>query len=165
MHNRRTVVTIKREEEMVTVRKATVRDQEAVLDLIRQLMSSAAEDSPINRPSAVDTFQQVIEEGLGTVLLAEEDGQALGLITLSYPVAIRCAGRYSCIEEFIVTEDARGKGVGGKLLKAAIETATEKGCFELQVNRPSEVGYPVYLRYGWQDLGKHLNLYPGKADQ
>jgi len=147
---------------MVTVRKATVKDREVVLDLIRQLMSSASEDSPINQPAAMETFQRVVEEELGTVLLAEEDGDALGLITLSYPTAIRCGGSYSCIEEFIVTEDARGKGVGGKLLKAAIQTATEKGCYELQVNRPSEVGYPVYLRYGWKDLGKHLNFYPGR---
>ena len=48
------------------------------------------------------------------------------------------------------------------LLEAAIARAREKGCAELQVNRPSEMGYPVYLRHGWQDLGRHLNLYPGR---
>ena len=82
----------------------------------------------------------------------------IGLITLSYPTAIRCGGKYSCIEEFIVSEQARGKGVGGKLLEAAIAEATARGCYQIQVNRPSEIGYPVYLRHGWEDLGKHLDM-------
>lgn len=147
---------------MVNIREATIEDQKEVFDLLRQLMTSANTDSPINQPSAIDTFRQVIEEGKGTVLVAEEDGKMLGLLTLSYPVAIRCGGIYSCIEEFIVTEEARGKGVGGKLLETAISKAAEKGCYELQVNRPSELGYPVYMRHGWKDLGKHLNFYPGR---
>ncbi|UCB43512.1 MAG: GNAT family N-acetyltransferase [Dehalococcoidales bacterium] len=147
---------------MVNIREATIEDQKEVFDLLRQLMTSATTESPINQPSSIETFRQVIEEEKGTVLVAEEDGQMLGLLTLSYPVAIRCGGIYSCIEEFIVTEQARGKGVGGGLLEAAISKATEKGCYELQVNRPSELGYPVYMRHGWKDLGKHLNYYPGR---
>ena len=147
---------------MVNVREATTEDQEQVFDLLRQLMTSATAESPINQPSAAETYRQVIEEGKGTVLIAEENGKMLGLVTLSYPVAIRCGGIYSCIEEFIVTEQARGKGVGSKLLEATIKKATEKGSYELQVNRPSELGYPVYLRQGWKDLGKHLNYYPGR---
>ncbi|MCK9276377.1 MAG: GNAT family N-acetyltransferase [Syntrophales bacterium] len=146
---------------MVIIREATLEDQDQVFERLRQLMSSAQEiQSAINEPGAVTTFRQIVSQGLGTVLVAEEDGSILGLVTLSYPVAIRCGGVYACIEEFIVSPSARGKGVGGKLLQAAIKTATEKGCFEIEVNRPSELGYPVYLRNGWQDLGKHLNFYP-----
>jgi L-amino acid N-acyltransferase YncA len=147
---------------MVNIREATINDQEEVFDLLRQLMTSATAESPINQPSAAETYRQVIDEEKGTVLIAEEDGKMLGLVTLSYPVAIRCGGIYSCIEEFIVTEQARGKGVGSGLLQAAIDKANEKGSYELQVNRPSELGYPVYLRQGWKDLGKHLNYYPGR---
>ncbi len=149
---------------MVTIREATINDQTVVFDLLRQLMAEATEESPVNQPGAIDTFRKVIEEEQGTILLADEDGQVRGMITLSYPVAIRCGGAYSCIEEFIVTEQARGKGVGGKLLKAAIRKAAERGSYELQVNRPSEVGYPVYIRHGWKDLGKHLNLHPGSVE-
>ena len=148
---------------MVTIREAAIEDQAQVFDLLRQLMSSADVESAINGPSGAETFREVVEEGKGTVVVAEEDGKMLGLLTLSYPVAIRCGGIYSCIEEFIVTEQARGKGVGGKLLEAAISKATEKGCYELQVNRPSDLGYPLYLRFGFKDLGKHLNLQPGSA--
>ena len=77
---------------------------------------------------------------------------------MSFPFATRCAGRYSCLEEVIVGEQLRGKGIGGKLLEAAIAEATEKGCYELQVNRTSEMGYPLYLHHGFLDMGKHVNL-------
>jgi GNAT superfamily N-acetyltransferase len=149
---------------MVNVREATLEDQKEVFELLRQLMMAAADvESAIDHPSAAEAFRQIITEKKGTVLLAEEDGVTLGLVTLSYPFAIRCGGVYSCIEEFVVSERARGKGVGGMLIEAAIKKAAERGSFELQVNRPSELGYPVYLRHGWQDLGKHLNLHPVRS--
>ncbi|MBW1812791.1 MAG: GNAT family N-acetyltransferase [Deltaproteobacteria bacterium] len=91
----------------------------------------------------------------------EDEKHILNLLK-QFPVesedAIRCGGKYSCIEEFIVDEKGRGKGIGGQLIKNAIEEARSRGCYELQVNRPSESGYPVYMSHGWKDLGKHLNL-------
>ena len=144
---------------MVEIREATLEDEATVFDLLRQLMVSATADSAVNQQSGTDTFRRMLEnQEMGTVFLAEEDGTALGLLTLSYPVAIRCGGIYSCIEELIVIEQARGKGVGGALLEAAIDRTTDRGCYELQVNRPSELGLPVYLRHGWHDAGKCLLL-------
>jgi len=72
-------------------------------------------------------------------------------------------GLYPGVKEFIVGEKGRGKGIGGKLLKVALEEASSQGCFELQVNNPSELGYPVYLKYGLADFGKNLKiLFPKK---
>jgi GNAT superfamily N-acetyltransferase len=145
---------------MVKLREATLGDQQEVFALLKQLVGSSDVAHRLDEQRSIDTFQAITAGKGGTMLLAEQDGIILGLVTLSYPVAIRCGGIYACIEEFVVSDQARGKGVGGKLLDAAIKKASEKGCFELQVNRPSELGYPVYLRHGWADLGKHLNLYP-----
>ncbi len=148
---------------MVSIREATSDDKEAVFSLLRQLMSGANEDSPINADSGDETFRAVLEGDQGDVLLAEEDGTSLGLCTLAYPVAIRCGGCYASIEEFIVVEAARGKGVGGKLLEAAIEKAAARGCREMVVNRPSDLGLPVYLRHGWKDAGKCLLMQPVRS--
>ena len=141
---------------MVNIRMATPNDKEVVFDLLRQLMGSANDSSPINSSSGEQTFRQVLEGDQGDLLLAEDAGVVLGLVTLAYPLAIRCGGTYSSIEEFIVNEKARGKGVGGKLLEAAIDLSRTHGCREMVVNRPSEVGLPVYLRMGWKDEGKCL---------
>lgn len=145
---------------MIVIRKATLQDEAGIFDLLRQLLSGPTPtENPIDRPISADTFREIVSnDEKGSILVAEQDDDIVGVITLSYPVAIRCGGIYSCIEEFIVSERIRGKGVGGQLLEAAIDQATSKDCREIQVNRPSEMSYPLYLQHGWKDLGKHLNM-------
>ena len=145
---------------MIGIRKATVEDETTVFDLLRQFPpGETPPERPINWQGGVDAFREILrDDEKGTILVAEEDNEIVGVITLSYPIAIHCDGIYTCIEEFIVSQKMRGRGVGGQLLEAAITEATRRGCHEIQVNRPSELGYPVYLRHGWEDLGKHLNM-------
>ena len=143
---------------MVEIRNANLDDEAAVLALLLQFPDEELEEYGI-RKELGKTFRDIIHNAaLGTILLVEEDGDILGIVTLSYPTAIRCGGVYTCIEEFIVDEKARGKGVGGSLMRTAINEASSRGCFELQVNNPSPLGYPVYLKYGLQDVGKHLKI-------
>ena len=139
------------------IRQARLEDENQVIDLLGQF--PASDMAHMDWSAGGKTFRRIIENPeLGSILIAEQDGEALGLLTLSYPTAIRCGGIYTCIEEFIVGKKGRGKGIGGALLRAALEEAASKGCFELQVNNPSESGYPVYLKYGLADLGKHLKI-------
>jgi len=148
---------------MVRIRSATLDDQEIVFDLLDQLLGSIdgvdlSQQISAQSP-AEEAFHQVVESDRGDLLLAEEEGIVLGLVTLAYPLAIRCGGTYSSIEEFIVKDQARGKGVGSKLLEAAISLSRAHGCREMVVNRPSDLGLPVYLRHGWKDSGKCLLRY------
>jgi N-acetylglutamate synthase-like GNAT family acetyltransferase len=143
---------------VINVRKATLNDETEVFDLLKKLLSPQASDSSrIHTPASAGIFRELItDESKGTVIVAEEDGKLVGIITLSYPIAIRCAGKYTCIEEFIVSETMRGRGVGSQLLEAAMNEAKKQGCFEIQVNNPSELGYPLYIRQDIKDAGKHL---------
>jgi GNAT superfamily N-acetyltransferase len=143
---------------MIEIRKATLQDEDQVFQLLKVLFSSSLpEDEVRDWPSAVSQYRKIIgEEAKGAILVAEEGGVLLGVITLSYPEAIRCRGVYASIEEFVVSEKARGKGIGGRLLEAAIGEATARGCDEIDVNRPSASGYPLYTKHGIKDLGKSL---------
>lgn len=145
---------------MINIRKAALKDEASVFNLMAQFPSRQKPGAkPYTLPENIKTFREIIKDGnKGTVFIAEEDGTPLGIVTLSYPVAIRCGGKYTCIEEFIVNEQARGKGVGTQLLQAAIKEAKKNDCHEIQVNAPSELGYPVYLRQNIKDNGKHLIL-------
>jgi GNAT superfamily N-acetyltransferase len=142
------------EEKRMRIRKATMEDREGVIDLLRTLLISGGEVGEDWRDEA-QIYRRLVEQpDLGTILIAEEDGEIAGITTLSYPTALRCCGPYSCIEENIVDERYRGRGIGGALLQAAIAEATARGCDEIQVNAPSESGYPLYLRHGFKDHGK-----------
>ena len=136
------------------IRKATMEDRERVIELLRTLLIPAGEVGESWRDEA-QVFRLLVENPeLGAILVAEENGEIAGITTLSYPIALRCCGHYSCIEENIVEERYRGRGVGGALLEAAIAEATARGCDEIQVNAPSQSGYPLYLRHGFKDEGK-----------
>ena len=141
---------------MVDIRKATLNDETRVIELIKEFPEG---EIVIDWNKAAAAFREIIKDpDKGIIFVAEEDGTVAGVVTMSFPFATRCAGRYSCLEEVIVGEQLRGKGIGGKLMETAITEATEKGCYELQVNRTSEMGYPLYLRHGFLDMGKHVNL-------
>ena len=131
-----------------------MKDEARVRALMKKLLIPSGEVKKDWNDEA-GVFRRIIEHPeLGAILVAEEDGEIAGVTTLSYPVAIRCNGVYACIEENIVDERFRGKGVGGKLLQAAIAEAAAHGCDEIQVNAPSEMGYPLYMRRGFTDAGK-----------
>ncbi|MDD5289262.1 MAG: GNAT family N-acetyltransferase [Dehalococcoidales bacterium] len=145
---------------MINIRKAVISDADSLFVLFQQLPSRQAPDAKsFDTPDARRLLREVIsDERNGTVFVADDGGNLLGVVTLSYTYAIRCGGRYSSIEEFVVGSHARGKGVGSKLLKAAIDEAKKQGCCEIHVASPSELGYPVYIRQNIKDVGRHLAL-------
>lgn len=142
------------------IRKATSADEDGVINLLKQFATDEYNPGWLDRESTLRRgFKTVMADPvLGEVLVADDSGRLAGLTSLSYPTAIRFGGIYSAIEENIVDKDYRGKGVGGLLLKAAIKLAGEKGCSEIQVNGPSEMGYPVYIKRGFKDIGPHMKI-------
>jgi GNAT superfamily N-acetyltransferase len=142
----------------MNIRKATLEDETQVLALLKQLLTSSGEASESWDGDPAPIRRILENPELGSILVADDNGEIAGLTTLSFPFAIRCNGRYTCIEENIVDAKHRGKGVGGTLLKAAIAEAKAQGCDELQVNNPSEMGYPLYIRHDLKDNGKCLRI-------
>ncbi len=142
------------------IRRANDKDEEAVFRLFEKLSSRQRTDEyKVDQEAGLEIFRSIIRApSLGVILLAIEQEELLGVITLSYPVAIRCSGSYARIEEFIVDETHRGKGIGSKLLEAAIEAAVSMGCFDLQVNNPSDLGLPLYNEHGFVDGGNYMRL-------
>ena len=145
---------------MINIRKAILTDEDGLFGLFQQFPSRQVPGAKsYDTPAARRLFRELVnDESNGTVFVAEDGGNLLGVVTLSYTYAIRCGGKYSSIEEFVVGSQARGKGVGSKLLKAAIDEANKQGCCEVHVASPSELGYPVYISQNIKDVGRHLAL-------
>ncbi len=145
---------------MQEIRRARLDDEPHVFELFSRLTSRQRTDQyRVNQETGPAIYRKIIENPeLGVVLVAEKEDGILGVITLSYPVAIRCSGPYARIEEYIVDEASRGRGIGSMLLDAAINEAREMGCFDLQVNNPSILGRPLYQRRGFKDGGDYMRL-------
>ena len=108
------------------IRKAKESDMEQVLDLIRELATFEKE------PDAVEiSTQELIEEGFGNdplfvCFVAEEAGKILGAALVYFRFST-WKGRTLHLEDLIVKESYRGKGIGEALYTAVMKYGHEQG--------------------------------------
>ncbi len=136
---------------MVTTRAATVQDEQRVLELLSQLLEMPVANSQPCR----DMFRALLASDRGIVLVAEDESAIVGVITASFNPAIRYGGSYAQIEELIVDESGRGKGVGARLAGALIEEARRRGCKEIGLYS-LEHTRPFYEKLGFTYQGPEL---------
>jgi ribosomal protein S18 acetylase RimI-like enzyme len=125
----------------------------AAIGRLLPLLSSSA-PAPTTQQIA-----EMVESPATTLFIAreEESGRILGTLTLAMfriPSAVRAV-----IEDVIVSEEARGKGCGELLTRAAIEAARKAGAKTVDLtSRPSrEAANRLYLRLGFEV--RNTNVY------
>jgi len=142
----------------VTIRSARPEDAAAIADLIRELAEGEGEETPVTEAYAID-YLTVPGNG---VLLAEQDGEILGLISYSIRPNLYHAADSCLIEELIVRREARGTGVGRALVDDLTRRAIALGCGEISVSTlpDNAAAIQFYRRRGFADealfLEKHL---------
>jgi GNAT superfamily N-acetyltransferase len=70
------------------------------------------------------------------LLVRDDSGTAIGVLTLSASFAVYAGGEYGVIDEMYVRPEYRGRGVGARLVEAAVRVAEERRWFRLDVTGP-----------------------------
>jgi ribosomal protein S18 acetylase RimI-like enzyme len=140
------------------IREASPEDAALVVSLIEELARGEGEQSPIS-----ETYVARYLAFPGSkILLAELDGVTAGLISYSIRPNLYHASDSCLIEEFVVRQVARGKGVGGVLMEEVIKRAINAGCAEISVSTmpDNERAIAFYRKHGLTDealfLERHL---------
>jgi GNAT superfamily N-acetyltransferase len=140
------------------IREATPDDMRAVHDLIRELAIYEKAEGEL-----VNTVTQLKEDGFGAnkifdCIVAEVDHQIIGF-ALYYTSYSTWKGKCLYLEDFLVTESWRGKGIGKKLFERVYEIAKERkvGRFEWQVLDWNESAIAFYEKYGAEMDGEWFN--------
>ena len=133
------------------IRPAAPEDKMRCLDLLNTLGGSATDQT-------ATVFGDLLSKARGEVLVAEHEGEVIGMITVSYNLAMRYDGEYCQVEELIVDPAARGLKAGGALVQASVDAAKARGCAEagLYLVPASEHNQPFYEKYGFELVGSEM---------
>ena len=87
-----------------------------------------------------EVYSSVQKHPAMTLIVAEDDGEVVGLASISRRPQLRLAADLITIDELVVADSARGLGVGRALLEHVKEMAGRSGArrLELETNRERE---------------------------
>jgi ribosomal protein S18 acetylase RimI-like enzyme len=133
----------------ISIRPATTGDEATIVRFIQELARAGDDTTPV---TCADVRAFLAREGNGA-LLAEIDGAPVGVLTYSIHPGLYHGGSWALIEELIVTEAARGHGVGHALLEEAVRIFTAADCREANVETDfdNEVAKHLYRAHGFVD--------------
>lgn len=141
----------------MNVRRATSADVDLLLSLVERLES---ELPPLPYPEDPAEVERAKVEGMvdsGVALLAEDEAEPVGYLLARYgdhgPTTIY-------VSDLWVDAKARGRGIGGELLRRAAEDAAEHGSTHvvLDVDSRNTAAIAFYERLGFEEGAKIMRI-------
>ena len=94
------------------IRQATHEDVPEVVTGVRELLVELG-GKPLATPVLAETAHALVDDGgAGVVLVAEQGGEVVGILGVSWQIAMRIPGRYGVIQEMWVKPECRYMTIG-----------------------------------------------------
>jgi ribosomal protein S18 acetylase RimI-like enzyme len=127
----------------------------AIVDAVTRLVPQLSSSSP--PPSTAELGDIVASPATDLFIALDDDGGVVGMATLATfrtPTGLR-----AWIEDVVVDDAGRGRGVGTALTEAMLDRARELGCRTVDLtSRPSrEAANRLYQRAGF--VARETNVY------
>lgn len=140
----------------VKVRHARSEDLEAMIALLAKLFS-------IESDFAVDPQRQrqglsLMLDGCGKhrcIMVAEVDCQVAGMVSAQMLISTAHGGMVALVEDLVVDDSLRGKGIGRLLMENIEAWARKQGLGRLQLlaDRTNFTALDFYHKIGWRPTG------------
>jgi diamine N-acetyltransferase len=152
------------------IREATIEDYEAIAALFLEgdWHHHRGQPDVFAEPVAPVRSRELIEAQLaderGTILLAEHEGEVVGLARIEEQrapdLAVFVPRRFLNVDAVVVTERLRGSGVGHALMEAAHAWGLARGLTDvhLQVWEFNQDAVRFYERMGYTTLNRRMRL-------
>lgn len=131
--------------------EASESDLPAVVELLSMLSSSLEKSQELDQQQLIANCLSIIIHPHSFILLAKLDGETVGMIDFSTRRTALHPRPSALIDELIVIEEHRGKGIGSSLMTAAIDKCRQIGCCEIEVSTETsnEKARAFYLASGF----------------
>lgn len=140
-------------EDGLRIRRAVPED----IDALIRLEEACFQEDRISRRS----FRTLLARPTATTIIATFDDRLVGYAMLLFRKGTALVRLYS----LAVSPDYANRGLGRHLLKAAEQTAFDKGrvYLRLEVREDNEKAITLYRRCGYRPIGRYLNYYEDHA--
>jgi len=130
---------------------ATAFDIPALCDLLSLLFSQEADFQPDYEAQRRGLLQILENPDVGVILVARQKNQIVGMVNLLFTVSTALGQRVALLEDLVILPNQRGKGIGSKLLKEAIETAKLHDCHRITLltDLANESAQRFYRKHGF----------------
>jgi GNAT superfamily N-acetyltransferase len=138
----------------VAVRPARPDDWPAVAGLLVELGRGVAAGTAEDATHRLQ-FAGHLRRLDSVTLVAEVDDEVVGVVDMEYHQRLGDHRPQARVNDLVVTEDARGTGVGRALLERAEALARKRGCFRMALVTAAwrDRTLAFYRREGWSDYG------------
>jgi GNAT superfamily N-acetyltransferase len=149
----------------INIRKAVTSDAAPIAALLHDLgwfKALEGEALAVTQARIIEHLALCHADDSHTVYIAEgERGDFLGYSAVHWLPFLFLTGPEGHVSELFITEAARGKGVGTRLLENVIAAARTRGCARLSlVNSRHRQSYlrDFYKKHGWQEREQVANF-------
>ena len=139
----------------ILVREAIESDLPAVGKLLEGLVDAMDSTEGIDTEIALKNYERLLSDAGSHFLVAAREGTPVGFINFTVRQTILHQGPSALIDELVVAEEYRGKGVGRQLVQAAIEKCRQIGCCEVEVSteKANLKARKFYKQCGFEERG------------
>ena len=133
------------------LRVAVIEDISELCGLLIYLFEQEEEFKPDEEIQSEGLKRIISQPDVGDILVAQESTKIIGMVNLLYTVSTALGNRVAILEDMIVLPEARGKGVGSKLINYAFERAEYRECkrITLLTDNDNEGAHRFYQRHGF----------------
>jgi len=138
------------------IRAALPEDWPAVAGLLVELGRGVAEGTADDTTHRMQFAGHLRRLEVVTLVAERGDDGVIGVLDMEYHQRLGDHRPQARVNDIVVTEDARGLGVGQALLARAEELARKRGCFRMALVTAGwrEATHSFYVKHAWADYGK-----------
>ncbi|MCA9812203.1 MAG: GNAT family N-acetyltransferase [Nitrosarchaeum sp.] len=133
------------------IRKAIDSDVPFILNLLYELdRPEPIDDEEIK--IFKDKIQEYFTDPQKSIIVAEENSNIVGLVSVIYLQRLNRAKQEMYIPEFIVTEIKRSSGIGKKLMEFCVNLAKKNECYRIRLESGNSriKSHSFYLNLGFE---------------
>ena len=139
----------------ILIRNAKESDLPAIGKLLEDLTNAMDNTEGIDIGIAIKTCEHLLKDASSHFLVAAREGTPVGFIYFTIRQTILHRSPSALIDELVVAEEYRGKGVGKQLVLAAIEKCRQLGCCEVEMSteKTNLKARKFYKECGFEERG------------